>query len=1055
MPPFHSTELFRHIVEQSHDFTYALAVDGTILYASPNCFELFGYQREEMIGQPFGRFLKAEDLEQETASLRQTLASGAPISHHELRLHLNNGMLRWFSINCSPVKDAAGEICYLVGSAHDITPYKQLADELRESADFFTSVINAMPDPLLVKDENHHTIAVNEAHCRLTGLTAAEILRVDGIDPTPAEELAVYQAHDDRVLASNGPVENESLLTDAEGVQHFISSKKVAHRLPSGKRIIIATLRDITERKQIEAQLQHERALLRHLLDTIPDLIFYKDRAGAYLGCNRAFEMLTGCKEQEIIGKTPHELFHGVVEAFGTQDDLVLEQQRTLRIEQSVTYPDGHQALLDTLLTPFHGPDGELLGLLGISRDITERKAAEEELRSAKEAAESANQTKSTFLSTMTHELRTPMNGVLGLTGLLLDTELNLEQLDLVNTIRASGDTLLTLINDILDFSKIEANKLELEIHNFNLRRCIEESLDLVASQATAKGLNLAYLVDPSIPAQISQDSTRVRQILANLLSNAVKFTEQGEIVVRVLATPHVSGWELHFLVQDSGIGIPADRLGLLFQSFSQLDVSTTRRFGGTGLGLAISKRLAELMGGTMWIESEVGRGSIFHFTIQAHHSTTQSDPMDVDLFNLQGRRVLIIEESAAVRALLRQQLHTWDIETYTIDIFAEEPIMLLASHYDVVILDSGLAALESMHLLTRLQQQRATLAIILLLPLGEHLPTTLRSAHLTAVTKPIHSSQLHDALVTVISGRTTSSRQAASRQAASRATGDTQMAQRHPLRILLAEDNLINQKVAIGILAKYGYRTDVAADGIEVLDALDRQSYDLILMDVNMPNMDGLTATRLIRSSLPQGKQPHIIALTANGMHEDQARCLSAGMNSYISKPIQVEELIAALEETPIRNQAPTVAEPTSVAPPNGHGPNLADHNPVDPTVLAELREEMGDEGEAMVRDLTGLFLNNSPLLLDQLRAGLAAGDAETVRYTVHTLRAPAAQMGAMHLASLCQSLETKGQEGDLSDGPALLDAIYAEYIHVRDYFLGTAESVQQRPHTEILLTT
>jgi PAS domain S-box-containing protein len=1033
-------ELYRQIVEQSHDFTYALAVDGTILYASPNCLDLFGYHAAEVIGQSFRHFLAAEDIEQKTASVHRTLPTGMLIARHERRLRRKDGTLRWFSISSSPVKDAAGEICYLVGSAHDITPYKQLAAELRESADFFTSVINALPDPVLVKDENHRTIAVNEAHCRLAGLTAPQILRVDGsTDPTPSDELAIYHAHDDRVLASSGPVENESLLTDADGVRHVVSSKKVAHRLPSGKRIIIATLRDITERKQIEAQLQHEQALLRHLLNTIPDPIFYKDRAGAYLGCNRAFEALTGSKVQEIIGKTPRDLFHDVAEAFMAQDNLVLEEQRTLRVERSVTYPDGHQALLDTLLTPFHAPDGALLGLLGISRDITERKAAEEVLRSAKEAAESANQTKSTFLSTMTHELRTPMNGVLGLTGLLLDTELTPEQLDLVNTIRVSGDTLLALINNILDFSKIEANKLELEIHNFNLRHCIEESLDLVASQATAKGVTLAYLIDPGIPVQIAQDSTRVRQILANLLSNAVKFTERGEIVVRVQGTPHATGWELHFYVQDSGIGIPADHLGMLFQSFSQLDASTTRRFGGTGLGLAISKRLAELMGGTMWVESEVGRGSTFHFTLQAHPSTSQSTSFDVELLNLRGRRVLIVAESATVRAFLRQQLNAWDIETYTIDMFAEDPIVLLAGYYDVVILDSGLTTLKSMHLLTRLQQQHAALAIILLLPLGERLPATRQRPHLAVVTKPIHCSQLHDTLVTVISGQTTTRRPATSHP-----TSDVQMAQRHPLRILLAEDNLVNQKVAIGILAKYGYRTDVAADGVEVLAALERQSYDLILMDINMPTMDGLTATRSIRSSLPQPKQPYIIALTANGMHEDQARCLSAGMNSYISKPIQVEELIAALEQTPVRRQAPVVAEPASVSAPNGHEQalapravdNPASYNVVNPTVLARFREMMGEEGETMVRNLTELFLNNSQILLDQLRADLAAGDTETVRRTAHTLRSPAAQMGAIHLAALCQSLEEKGRQGDLSDGSMLLDAINTEYMLVRDYF-------------------
>ena len=1034
-------ELFRNIVEQSQDFTYALALDGTVLYASPNWLDLLGYETPEIIGQKLFIFLPPDDQLSVTTGLAQLVANAMPLYRYEQRLCHKDGTLRWFNLNSSPVKDAAGQICYLVGSAHDITHYKQLEHELRESADFFTSVINALPDPLLVKDENHRTLAVNEAHCRLVGLTPAQIVGMDSVDRTPPEELAVFHAHDNLVLASSGPVENESLLTDVDGGRHVVSSKKVAHRLPNGKRILVATLRDITERKQMEAQLQHERALLRHLLDTIPDLIFYKDRDGAYLGCNRAFEALTGYKEAEMIGKTPYDLFPNFAQTLVAQDRLILDEQQTIHVEQLVTYPNQRSALLDTLLTPFHSPDGALLGLLGVSRNITARKAAEEELRKAKEAAESANQTKSTFLSTMTHELRTPMNGVLGLTGLLLDTELNLAQLDLVNTIRASGDTLLTLINDILDFSKIEANKLELEASNFNLRLCIEETLDLVASQATAKNLNLAYLVDPAIPLQICQDSTRVRQILANLLSNAVKFTDSGEIVVRVNGAKQATGWHLHFRVQDSGMGIPADRLDRLFHSFSQLDVSTTRRFGGTGLGLAISKRLAELMGGTMWVESEMGHGSTFHFTLQAGYSTAQQDNFDVDLLNLRGRRVLIVAESAALRALLLQQLTAWAVEARTAERFTEGQLLLIAEHYDALIIDGGLMTINSTALLAALQRNQPTLPIVLLIQLGERLSERTNRRQLVTLTKPIHSSQLHDALVTVISGKGATPRPR-------RTTGDAQMAQRHPLRILLAEDNMINQKVAVGILAKYGYRTDVAADGIEVLDAINRQFYDLILMDVNMPNMDGLTATRTIRTAFPQAQQPHIIALTANAMREDQARCLNAGMNGYISKPIQVEELVEALERVPARTR-PVDA---MVAATNGdralmplalEGQGYADnllHAAVDPTVLAEVLELMGEEGSTMVHDLTTLFLKNSPLLLEQLRTAVSVGDAETVRRTAHTFRSPAAQMGALHLASLCQQLEASGEQSDLTNGHAQVDAICAEYARVRTHFLTAA---------------
>ena len=1036
-------DLFRNIVEQSQDFTYALALDGAVLYASPNWLDLLGYQTAEVIGQKLFIFLPSDDQLPAAMALAQLVASATPLYRYEQRLCHKDGTLRWFNLNSTPIQNEVGELHYFVGSAYDITAYKQLETELRESAEFFTSVINALPDPLFVKDEHHRMLAVNEAYCQLAGLTAAEILNDVADDLTDAAELAAFRAQDARVLASNQPLENEEALTDRNGVRHLVSTKKVAHQLPNGKRILIDTVRDITERKEIEAQLQHERALLRHLLDTIPDLIFYKDRTGAYLGCNRAFEALTGYKEAEIIGKTPYDLFPNFAQTLVAQDRLILDEQQTIHVEQLVTYPNQRSALLDTLLTPFHSPDGALLGLLGVSRNITARKAAEEELRKAKEAAESANQTKSTFLSTMTHELRTPMNGVLGLTGLLLDTELNPAQLDLVNTIRASGDTLLTLINDILDFSKIEANKLELEASNFNLRLCIEETLDLVASQATAKNLNLAYLVDPAIPLQICQDSTRVRQILANLLSNAVKFTDSGEIVVRVNGAKQATGWHLHFRVQDSGMGIPADRLDRLFHSFSQLDVSTTRRFGGTGLGLAISKRLAELMGGTMWVESEMGHGSTFHFTLQAGYSTAQQDNFDADLLNLRGRRVLIVAESAALRALLLQQLTAWSVEARAAERFTEGQLLLIAEHYDALIIDGGLTTINSTALVTALQRNQPTLPIVLLIQLGERLPERTNRRQLATLTKPIHSSQLHDTLVTVISGKG-----AAPRPRPRRTTGDAQMAQRHPLRILLAEDNMINQKVAVGILTKYGYRTDVAADGIEALDAINRQSYDLILMDVNMPNMDGLTATRTIRTAFPQAQQPYIIALTANAMREDQARCLNAGMNGYISKPIQVEELVEALERVPARPR-PVDA---MVAATNGDrslmpmalgGQGYADNllnEAVDPTVLAEVLELMGEEGSTMVHDLTTLFLKNSPLLLEQLRTAVSVGDAETVRRTAHTFRSPAAQMGALHLASLCQRLEVNSELGDLSNGHAQVDAIHAEYNRVRSHFLTTA---------------
>jgi len=1037
----HQEDLFRNIVENSHDLIYAVTVDGTVIYVSPNWPALLGYESSEVLQQSFAKFIHPEDMAQTLLLMERSITASVKTTGYEQRLRHKNGELKWFDINSSPIKDEQGNVLYFVGSGYDITAYKEKANTLRESAEFFDSVIKALPDPFFIKNENHRLIHVNEAYCQLMGLSAAEIMIEQSDDLVLKEELALFWQQDALALASDQPIENEESLTDARGVRHIVLTKKVAHRLPTGDRVLIGTAKDITDRKQIEETLQHEQSLLRCMLDAIPDLIFYKDLQGVYLGCNKAIEALLGHKTSDIVGKTNFDLLPAdMASTYQEQYRQVLAENITMRIEQAVTYPDGRHALLDTLLTPFNTPSGEVLGILGICRDITERNQAEADLRKAKEAAESANHTKGAFLSTMTHELRTPLNGVLGLTSLLLDTELNAEQLDLVNTIRASGDTLLTLINDILDFSKIEANKLELERSNFDLRSYIEETLDLVAPQATAKGLHLAYLVDNDVPIQICQDATRIRQILANLLSNAIKFTAHGEVTVLVSAHRQTeTTWELHFAVQDTGIGIPADRFDRLFHSFSQGDASTTRRFGGTGLGLAISKRLAELMDGRMWVESQPGHGSTFHFAIQAQGNYQPAETLDTELLPLKNRRVLVIEEYATIRRQITHLLTAWGVNTLSPNHIDKIQVILRQGLCDGLIIDSTLTTIDSLELLTLLSQHYPDMPVILLTQLGERLSNEQKRPHLATLSKPLHASQLHDALITLLSGKTITTRKPA------RSTIiDTQMALRHPLKILLAEDNMVNQKVAVGILAKHGYRVDVVANGLEVLDALDRQPYDLILMDVNMPDMDGLTATRAIRQALPAAEQPYILALTANAMQGDYERCLNAGMNDYISKPIQVAELIAALNRVQPRQirtaKAPfTATNNPQLSPTTGDAApanSPTNYDIVDPTMLAEVTELMAEDGDAAVKELISIFLENSPLLLQKLRTAVHQADAHAVYLIAHTFRSPAAQMGAHRLAKLCHELETISEASDVSDCAPRVDQIFAEYARVQHYF-------------------
>lgn len=733
-------------------------------------------------------------------------------------------------------------------------------------------------------------------------------------------EVLPYELWQDREMRYLQALAGEETLVEVQVAGGIYRSTVSPVRNANGTVIAgLTVLRDISERKYQEEQLRELEDIYRRAVAAADCVLYRKDeRTQTFSFVGEGIYDLTGYTAHAMtpalwanISKV--DVFRGALAGL-TYEQAIQEvtqgEVNAWTVDSLITTRQGEERWIADASIELRDDQGNSIGSIGLLQDITERKNTEEELRRAKDAAETAARSKAEFLANMSHEIRTPLNAVIGMTSLLLDTPLIAEQRDFTETIRGSGNTLLTLINDVLDFSKIEVGKLDLEMAPFDLIASIEDILDLFAPHTFHKGLELTYTIAPNTPTMIVGDPGRLRQILTNLVGNAVKFTEKGEVTVSVQGKPIGDHCLLQFSVRDTGIGIREEDRGHLFQSFSQVDASTTRRYGGTGLGLAISRHLSELMGGEMWMESEVGKGATFHFTIQVGLAPAQAALHNPTQTALAGKRVLIVDDHAGSRdTLSRLLLRVKMIPVAVASGAAALQCIDNGEMFDVVLVDQQMPDTDGLALAAQLRQHpnAAKLPLVLLSPLGNRTERAKTLDFAALLTKPVKQSHLFRIMTDIFIDKPVTP------TTAPMSDFDITLGQRLPLRILLAEDNMVNQKVAQHSLARLGYRVDIAANGVEALAALHRQPYDVILMDVQMPEMDGIEATRRICAQWPVEQRPYIIAMTAHAMTGDYEKCIAAGMDDYISKPIRLERLVAALEAS---KKSPYQDHPTDEQP-------------------------------------------------------------------------------------------------------------------------------------------